>query len=159
MKKNRISILVMIVLSLIITSCDPMFFEKGRHSFFRFENKSNFDIVVDNDFNNPSTTICMTTIDANDVSMIVYANSTNTVLGIIGAWEGIFHNLKNDTMRFFIFDYKKALTYNTEYIPFDSVLLQHYDLTIKDLDKLNWTLSYPPSDAMKDVKMYPPYEE
>jgi len=44
-----------------------------------------------------------------------------------------------------------------KYVPFDSVFLQRYDLTIRDLDILDWTLSYPPDERMKNIKMYPPY--
>ena len=31
--------------------------------------------------------------------------------------------------------------------------------SLDDLDRLGWTLHYPPTPAMRDVHMYPPYEE
>ena len=49
-----------------------------------------------------------------------------------------------------------------KYIVMDSiryhyVILKRYDLSKKDLQKLNWNIAYPPIEAMKDIKMYPPY--
>ena len=45
-----------------------------------------------------------------------------------------------------------------DYVPFDSVFLQRYDLTIKELDRLGWKLTYPPDERMSDMMMYPPYQ-
>ena len=32
----------------------------------------------------------------------------------------------------------------------DYIILQRYDLSIAELEKLNWTIYYPPTEAMKD---------
>ena len=34
-----------------------------------------------------------------------------------------------------------------------------YDLTAKDLESLQGAIYFPPSDAMRNVRMFPPYEE
>lgn len=39
-----------------------------------------------------------------------------------------------------------------KYVP----VVQHYHLTIKDLERLNWTVTYPPTEDMKGVSMWPP---
>ena len=41
-----------------------------------------------------------------------------------------------------------------KYVP----VLCRYQLTQPDLEKVNWVITYPPTEAMKDIKMYPPYE-
>ena len=46
----------------------------------------------------------------------------------------------------------------------DSVLANNeyivrYDLTQRDLDALHFQLFYPPSESMRDIQMFPPYEE
>lgn len=41
-----------------------------------------------------------------------------------------------------------------KYVP----VLQRYQITLENLQKLNWTITYPPTQAMKDIKMYTPYE-
>jgi hypothetical protein len=37
------------------------------------------------------------------------------------------------------------------------LVLQRYDLGLEDIQKLGWSLPFPPTEAMKDMKMYPPY--
>jgi hypothetical protein len=39
------------------------------------------------------------------------------------------------------------------------MVLRRYDLSLADLQCLNWIITYPPTEAMKDMKMYPPYGE
>lgn len=39
----------------------------------------------------------------------------------------------------------------------DIILLAKYVFTLNDMERLNWHFSYPPSDDMKDIEMYPPY--
>ena len=36
-------------------------------------------------------------------------------------------------------------------------ILKRYDVSLRDLENLNWTISYPPGEAMKDIKQFPPY--
>ena len=38
-------------------------------------------------------------------------------------------------------------------------ILCRYDLSGNDIKQLDYTIPYPPSPVMKDMKMYPPYEE
>jgi hypothetical protein len=46
-----------------------------------------------------------------------------------------------------------------ELVERDYLVLQRYDLSLQDLEKLNWKVYYPPTKAMQDMKMFPPYEE
>ena len=58
-----------------------------------------------------------------------------------------------DSLRVYIFDalvLEKELKYKT---------LKRYDLTLEDLRKLDWTVVYPPTEAMKDIIQYPPYSD
>jgi len=41
-----------------------------------------------------------------------------------------------------------------KYVP----ILQRYQLSLTELQQLNWTITYPPTEAMKNIRMYPPYE-
>jgi hypothetical protein len=98
-----------------------------------------------------------------DIGDIAQANSRSKV-GLFRhkTYEYYVREIKYDTLKLFIFDYAKIVSMNPDKekkeIPFDSVFLQRYDLTIKNLDALNWTLSFPPDDRMKDMKMYPAYD-
>jgi len=37
------------------------------------------------------------------------------------------------------------------------IILRRYDLTPEDLELLNWEVPYPPTEVMKNMKMWPPY--
>jgi len=41
-----------------------------------------------------------------------------------------------------------------KYVP----VIQRYQLTLQDLERLNYVVTYPPTEEMKNVKMYPPYK-
>jgi hypothetical protein len=63
-----------------------------------------------------------------------------------------------DTIKIFVFDAQVLETTPWATVTQNYMILQRYDLSLADLQRLNWTLTYPPSEAMKDMKMYPPYE-
>ena len=42
-----------------------------------------------------------------------------------------------------------------KYVP----VVQRYHLSVKDLDRLHWTVTYPPTEEMKGVNMWPPYKK
>jgi hypothetical protein len=69
--------------------------------------------------------------------------------------------LSNDTSCLFIYSADTLDKYSWEEIKAGYNILQRYDLdvTLEGLKQLNFEVSYPPTEAMKDVKMYPPYKE
>ncbi|MDR0988104.1 MAG: hypothetical protein LBM06_01395 [Prevotellaceae bacterium] len=77
-------------------------------------------------------------------------------------WEQCFRWLSRDTLIIVLTDAK--LTEEGENIhnyrtiqPY--MILQRYYLSLQDLNDLNWKLEYPPSVAMRYMRMWPPYEE
>ena len=64
-----------------------------------------------------------------------------------------------DTFCVFIFDADTFNTYGWNGIKEGYKILQRYDLSKMDMKKLKWSLVYPHTEAMKDMKMYPPYGE
>ena len=76
------------------------------------------------------------------------------------SWELVYKNLMpNDTLSVFIFDAEVLENTDWEEIRDNYMILKRYDLSLEDLQKLDFTLYYPPTEEMKDIKMYPPYEE
>jgi len=67
--------------------------------------------------------------------------------------------IREDTLSVFIIssDAMEKCSWND--IASDYNILCRYDLSGSDIVALNYTIPYPPSPAMKDMKMYPPYEE
>jgi hypothetical protein len=59
----------------------------------------------------------------------------------------------------FIFDGTTMDNTDWEVVKKDYLILQRYDLSLQDFQKLNWKIYYPPTPAMKDIKMWPPYQD
>ena len=59
----------------------------------------------------------------------------------------------------FIISYDTYKEKGWEGIRNDYDILVRYDLTYDDLKALKDTIPFPPTEKMKDMKMYPPYEE
>lgn len=73
-------------------------------------------------------------------------------------WETIFKDgsqIPSDTLMIYIYDAElwESKTFNHIY----NTVIQRYDVSLQDLQWLNWKISYPPSEEMKNIKMYPPY--
>lgn len=64
-----------------------------------------------------------------------------------------------DTVRLFFFESKIVSENEWSVISRDNLVLQRYDLTKDDLNRLNWRIAYPPTEDMMDVCMWPPYNE
>lgn len=64
-----------------------------------------------------------------------------------------------DTVSFFFFDKDTIDTYPWDYIVQNYCVLQRYDFSKEDLVRLNYQISYPPTEEMAHIHMYPPYKE
>ena len=76
-----------------------------------------------------------------------------------GSWRHPFS--EHDTLTFYIFkgdiDIKYQSIIYLDYDIFTPVVLARYYFTLQDMECLDWKFSYPPNEAMKDIKMDPPY--
>ena len=84
-----------------------------------------------------------------------YPNTVKEYLLYI-PWEQSFEHGKSDTVSFYVFDAAVLETTQWGKVKNDYLVLQRYDLNLENLINLNWTLSYPPDERMKNMKMYPP---
>jgi hypothetical protein len=64
-----------------------------------------------------------------------------------------------DTLSLFIFDADVIDQYSWDIIKEEYKILKRYDLSSQDFKRLKYIITYPPTEEMKDVKMYPPYKE
>ena len=62
-----------------------------------------------------------------------------------------------DTLSLFIFDADTLNMYSWEEIRSGYKILQRYDISPEDIKALKYNIFYPPTEAMKNIKMYPPY--
>lgn len=79
--------------------------------------------------------------------------------------EEFFEGIPCDTLMFFILDSTTVADEPWEEIVKGYKILRRYDLSIEDMMKLiqddgtGYTIPYPPTVAMKDMHMFPPYGE
>ena len=62
-----------------------------------------------------------------------------------------------NVLSLFIFDADTFNTYSWDEIKNDYKILRRYDLSLQDIKNLNYIIPYPPTETMKNIKMYPPY--
>jgi uncharacterized protein Smg (DUF494 family) len=92
-----------------------------------------------------------------DIYKTQSAASNDEALRIRGCYESEFQYIRKDTIVIFLFD-----AYTLENNAWDTIVkrymvLQRYDLSLQDLQKLEWMLPFPPTETMKHMRMYPPY--
>jgi hypothetical protein len=63
-----------------------------------------------------------------------------------------------DTIMVFVYDAELVENTPWERVEREYLILKRYDLSLQDLQNLNWLLTYPPDERMKNMKMYPPYD-
>lgn len=76
-------------------------------------------------------------------------------IGAVSTWESFFKDygshLVPDTMMLYVFDTDRLKKTRDS-----TACLAQYFLSLDDLYRLNWHISYPPSEEMKDVLMWIP---
>jgi hypothetical protein len=131
---------------------------------FSMKNNSNSDIcfyVSSGSYVYPDTTI---SFDREKVGYTTKPNTTNTSWSIpIYSYEIWISGFPKDTVSIYIFSQDTVNIYEWEIIQQDYKILQRYDLSLEDINNLKNendipVITYPPSEAMKNMKMYPPYE-
>lgn len=98
-----------------------------------------------------------TTLFWEPIGIVVQAQEKRAVAGGSLNWEKIYKSVPNDTLSFVIFDADTLAKYPWEVIRNNYKILKRYDLSLDDLKRLNYTLYYPATEAMKGMKMYPAY--
>lgn len=91
---------------------------------------------------------------------IVPPNSKGWIWDAIGSPDIYFHRiLPFDTLSVFVISNDSIKKYGYDNIAKSNNILVRYDLSIPDMKSLGYIFPYPPSPQMKDMKMYPPFEE
>ncbi len=74
-----------------------------------------------------------------------------------GGKSELIQSLPNDTLSVYIFSTDTLKRYSWEEVRSGYKVLRRYNLSLSDLNRLDWTLTYPPTDNMRDVNMFPAY--
>ncbi|WBX72963.1 hypothetical protein PG913_08640 [Tenacibaculum pacificus] len=74
------------------------------------------------------------------------------------SWREIVSDLPKDTLSIFIFDKDIIKKEDWEKVRKDYLILKRYDLSIEDLELLNYKIPYPPTAEMFKMKQYPSFD-
>lgn len=89
---------------------------------------------------------------------MIESNEKARIAGGSATWESIYEvSVPNDTISIFIFHPDTLALYDWEIIRTGYKALRRYDLSLQDLNQLNFIVPYPPSPEMAGMKMWPPY--
>lgn len=77
--------------------------------------------------------------------------------GALGTLENLFKRENVDTVSIYFFEAETADNIPWENIKKEYKVLKRYDLSLRDIQLLNYEIPYPPTSVMKDMRMYPPY--
>ncbi|UZD37510.1 hypothetical protein OL230_06490 [Capnocytophaga ochracea] len=72
-------------------------------------------------------------------------------------WKDVLKSFPKDTLSIFIFSTDTLNKYSWEEVRRDYKILRRYDLSIQDLELLDYKVYYPPTPTMSRMKMYPKY--
>ena len=76
--------------------------------------------------------------------------------GYGGSWNRRIND-GNGYVSFYVIDPSTRALLESSYTEEEYPVIVRYDLTINDLEELNYRVVYPPSEQMQSVHMWPPY--
>lgn len=136
---------------------------KTKDYFINLENNSDRTIIVlaGFDYPNDSTYVldCLWSQQHSPIkpnsSQILYAGYEKP-----SSWYINFYISQTECsgyISFYIMDIKVKALYDLETIEKDYMILARYDVTQDDIERLDWTLSYPPTPEMQGIHMWLSY--
>lgn len=123
---------------------------------FRIVNNSEKTLYFDRSISNRSV-YPDTLISETKVQLKVSPHTTSYQGGLIST-EEVFKKYSIDTLSIYFFDADIVDNYSWETIREEYKILKRYDLSIEDIQLLDYEIPYPPTEVMKGMRMYPPYE-
>ena len=98
-----------------------------------------------------------TLLPANRNETLFLGTSKQTIYMTGISYEKTIKGTAKDTLSIFIMNVDTLRKYTWDEVRQNYKILQRYDFSLQDLRLLNYTIPYPPTMEMKNMKMYPPY--
>lgn len=124
---------------------------------FRIINNSEKALYFDRSVSDRYKVYPDTLISETKVQLRVSPHTTSYQGGLIST-EEVFKKYSIDTLSIYFFDADIVDNYSWETIREEYKILKRYDLSIEDIQLLDYEIPYPPTEVMKGMRMYPPYE-
>jgi len=106
------------------------------------KNESSLPIYTYDQFTFPDTTIALYNPSKVDVNKVLPHGKVH--IPTRGSWESTFaERIPSGKLMIFIYDAKTLETTPWDTVRKKYLILKRYDLTLKDLESLNWTVTYP----------------
>lgn len=153
---------ILMILSFFVMSNSCVKDDENHHSTIRFINNADKPIYVYGSMMYPDTLNAYGMGGGGASYPFHYKISPDTentyALQQREFWEVIFRDgrgIPSDTLMVYVFD-AGLLESHTTHV--NNTIIRRYDLSLQDLQRVNWTLTYPPTAIMQGIKMYPPYK-
>jgi len=167
MKKIFKILLVLSTIVITAVTCERQESENC-HPSIRFSNNSENRVRVNFGFLNSrhtpnyfSALVRMSPVATQEMFIVRSGEQENrSALNIVtDCLEVAFNDISGNLDTIFVFVFDATLIENTPWdiVVRDNLVLRRYHLTLEDLQRLNWRIAYPPTEEMRDIKMYPPF--
>ena len=127
------------------------------HHHIFFCNNGNYATYVDISYKHPDTAIQRDPTIPGWHKKTEPHRTNEDALTNASSYEGDFSSHLMDTLIIFVFNADTATLQGWEYVKDHNLVTQRYDLSLSDLQNLNWSLTFPPTEEMRNIKMWPPY--
>jgi catalase len=157
--KNINKITIILIGLALLFSANTCYTDENHHNTIRFINNSDKIIYVGFSYAYPDTLYDVGRYLNEDEAYKVYHGGSNIdALQRRVFWEDEFRNgdISSDTLMVYVFDAELVESHSTHV---NNTIIQRYDLSLSDLQMLQWVLYYLPTEQMKNIKMYPLYDE
>ncbi len=157
------SLILFVLLSTLLLSCRSYEDTPNCHRRVMIVNEFENSIYVRHSFIYPDTVDFYTPFSKTDAHIFkVLPNDKSDIPLFMGrdCWEVLIKDkglVSSDTLMIYVFDGELIENISWDIISSEYKVLRRYDVSLEDLQRLNWTITYPPTEAMRDVKMFPPY--
>ena len=137
MKKMTI-ILSFLTCVLLSSTCEK---DKDKHDLIMFTNNSSELIYVRGSWEYPDTAINFSNPALAGDFYKVAANTSDDPLRLQDTYEGRFEQFEK--VMVFVFDAQVLETTPWDTVKANYLVLKRYDLSLDDLNRMNWTITYP----------------
>lgn len=164
MKRKATVLRLLLALVLPITSNSSCNKVPGTHTFICFNNLSKYYLYVwpVKEFNEDCDTLQYWNYSAfGQERYRVPPESCNTRaihLTPRHFRKNTYENILSHYDLLMVFIWNKDDVYDQNGV-YSGPIIARYDLTLDDLTLLDWEISFPPNESMRNIHMYPPYED
>ena len=135
---------------------------EGSHHHIDFYNSTDYALYIDRSFDYPDTSVLhFRNVMTPGWNLKVESHSNNhSALEHFESYEcelSECRSSRNNILMVFVFNADTLETHGWDYAKEHNMVMQRYDLSLTDLQNLNWTLTFPPTEEMRNIKMWPPY--